>query len=268
MDRVERSVTPRRSLREGWRDGWTRAIARLLPRWCLLCEAPCGAAPLCPPCRAFLPGAGRPRCRICARPWQTSDRCATCREDAPAYDDSVAAADYTAPLDRAITALKFGGQIGLATGLGALLAAALEADARGTPAEPGSALECEPACTLECIVPIPLASGRLAQRGFNQAHLIAASMLRRLPGSIEPLPHLRPALLLRQRDTTAQSLLEWSARQANLDHGFVATADLAGLCIGVVDDVMTTGATLQAAALALKAAGASRVVNLVVARTA
>ena len=253
MNRVERSVTPRRSLPDEWRDGWTRAFARLLPRWCLLCEAPCGAAPLCPPCRAFLPGAGRPRCRICARPWQTSDRCATCREDPPAYDDSVAAADYTAPLDRAITALKFGGQIGLATGLGALLAAALEA---------------KRACKLDCIVPIPLADGRLAQRGFNQAHLIAASMLRRLPGSIEPLPRLRPALLLRQRDTTAQSLLEWSARQANLDHGFVATADLADLCIGVVDDVMTTGATLQAAALALKAAGAARVVNLVVARTA
>ena len=253
-------------------DGFADAFARFLPRLCLLCESPCGAAPLCPPCQSFLPGATRPRCRICARPWQVSDCCASCRTLPPAYDASIAAADYAAPLDRAITALKFSGQIGLASGLGALLAMAWLAERSG---------QAQPAIEqLDCIVPIPLAGARLAHRGFNQAHLIAASMMRRIRDPADhPADHqaaareawrpaLRAGLLARHRDTRAQSLLQWDARQANLDHGFVAAADVASLRIGVVDDVMTTGATLQAAALALKAAGAARVVNLVVARTA
>ena len=233
---------------------WTQTLGRLLPRLCLLCESPCASAPLCPPCTAFLPGSRRRRCDTCARPWHTSNCCATCRLTPPAYDASCAAADYCAPLDRAVTSLKFSAQIGLASGLGALLADAWLRSGPGLG-------------PVHCIVPVPLSRARLAQRGFNQAGLIAASMVRSLRGQ-RALPALRPSLLARHRDTRPQSLLSWQARQANLDHGFVAAAGLEGLCIGVVDDVMTTGATLQAAALALKAAGAARVVNLVVARTA
>jgi ComF family protein len=265
-------------------NSWTRALGSLLPRClprfslgllpdflprlCLLCEWPCGAEPLCRVCGSFLPGAGRARCQVCARPWQVSSRCASCRAIAPAFDASVTAADYSAPLDRALTALKFSGQIGLASGLGALLADAWLGGNGREPQQPA---------VLDCLVPIPLSNQRLAERGFNQAHLIAAAMLKRLkekraPASAAtsafPLPYLHPALLVRPRETLAQSLLQWDARQANLDHGFIAAAPAAGLRIGIVDDVMTTGATLQAAALALKAAGAARVVNLVVARTA
>src|SRR5690606_20821095 len=83
----------RRALRLG-----ADLLGQLLPRACLLCEAPCADAPLCNPCATFLPGAGRPRCRSCARPWSASDRCATCREAPPAFARTVAAADYVPPL--------------------------------------------------------------------------------------------------------------------------------------------------------------------------
>ncbi len=228
-------------------------LGQLLPRACLLCEAPCGDAPLCDPCRDFLPGAGRPRCRGCARPWTTSTRCATCREAPPAFARTVAAADYVAPLDRAITALKFGGSTGLAPALGALLADACRA-------EGADVLE-----GVDRIVPVPLSAARLAERGFNQAHLVAAALVRRARPA---RARLAPALLSRQRDTLPQSRLQSVARRANLDHGFVAHPEVAGLRIAVVDDVMTTGATLEAAAIALRGAGARSVVNLVVARTA
>ena len=234
-----------------------RAWGQFLPRSCLLCESACGADPLCAPCARFLPGSRRARCRVCARPWQVSRRCATCREAVPAFDATLAAADYIAPLDRALTAFKFSGRIGLGSGLGMLAADRWQAD---------SLPELQ---RLDALVPIPLSTARLAERGFNQAHLIAAAMLARLRSRrLEPLPPLRPALLARHRDTRPQSLLQSDARRANLDHGFVAERALEGMHVGVVDDVMTTGATLQAAALALKAAGARRVVNLVVARTA
>jgi predicted amidophosphoribosyltransferase len=160
-------------------------------------------------------------------------------------------------LDRALTTFKFSGRIGLAPAIGGLLA---ERWQRG---------DLPALRELHCLAPIPLSPGRLADRGFNQAHLIARAMLARLRGRHPgPLPALRPTLLSRLRETPPQSLLQLPARQANLDHGFHAAGPLDGLRIGVVDDVMTTGSTLQAAAVALKAAGARQVVNLVVARTA
>ena len=236
---------------------WAEVWGRLLPRSCLLCESASGSEPLCPACADFLPGARRHRCRSCARPWHVSHRCASCRALPPAFDATFAAADYVAPLDRAVTALKFSGRIGLASGLGGLLADRWRAP-------DGAEL-----LRLDCLVPVPLAAGRQAERGFNQAQLIAAGMLARLRSVGQGcLPALRPDLLARHRDTRPQSLLPSQERLANLDHGFLAAAAAAGLHIGVVDDVMTTGSTLQAAAQALKAAGALRVVNLVIARTA
>jgi predicted amidophosphoribosyltransferase len=285
---------------------WNPLMARLLPRLCLLCEAACGSEALCPPCRAFLPGSTRRRCLVCARPWHTSLRCAGCRAAPPAYAASLAAADYCAPLDRALTALKFSGQIGLAAGLGALLAqawlarsatrnAAVGAEESGDrhtgagyggevanewlstsagrrmsgPASPlpGGSTAFPPPGAVDCIVPVPLSAPRLAERGFNQAGLIAVAMVRHLKGR-PGAPVLQPSFLSRHRDTAEQSRLGGEARRANLDHGFVAAGRVHGLRVAVLDDVMTTGATLQAAALALKGAGAAEVVNLVVARTA
>jgi ComF family protein len=120
---------------------------------------------------------------------------------------------------------------------------------------------------VDCIVPVPLSARRLAERGFNQAGLIAVAMVRHLKGRPDA-PVLQPSFLARHRDTAEQSRLGGEARRANLDHGFVAGERVHGLRVAVLDDVMTTGATLQAAALALKSAGAAEVVNLVVARTA
>ena len=180
---------------------WAAAWGRFLPRSCLLCESACGADPLCAACTEFLPGTRRARCRTCARPWQVSTRCASCREAPPAFDATFAAADYVAPLDRAVTALKFSGRIGLASGLGGVLADRWR--------QPGLA----ELLRLDCLVPMPLAAARQAERGFNQAHLIARAMLVRLRGSGHGRPPpLRPDLLVRQRDTLPQSRLQLVAR--------------------------------------------------------
>ncbi|MFO1197883.1 MAG: phosphoribosyltransferase family protein [Burkholderiaceae bacterium] len=168
-----------------------------------------------------------------------------CGDTAP-FARTFALADYAPPLDRAVVALKFRGEIALGRAFAALAAPLVRALA---PAP-------EPACA------VPLSGPRLAARGYNQALAIAAPLARELG-----LP-LAPALLARTRDTVAQSTLELDARARNLDGAFVALQAARGRRVLVVDDVMTSGAALAAAASALRSAGARHVANLVVARTA
>ncbi len=112
----------------------------------------------------------------------------------------------------------------------------------------------------DLIVPVPLSRERLAERGFNQALELARPLLRILDLQVE-LDRIH-----RRRDTSPQATLPWKQRARNVRHAFECELDLGGRVVLVVDDVMTTGATLDELARTLKAHGAGRVVNLVVAR--
>lgn len=251
--------------------------ARLWPRACLLCEQGCGAEPLCAACAAVLPGADTARCPVCAAAVPARPGCLDCARLQPVLAATWAAADYRSPLAEAITALKFGRQLGLASGLGLLLARSLAAQSvrRAAADTQGEATTDAAAATpanragprIDCLVPIPLSAARLAERGFNQAESIARALARHWPAAdLPPAPALRCDLLARTRDTPHQSRLGGAARLDNVGAGFAA-ADATNLGIGLVDDVMTTGATLDAAARALLQAGAREVVAFVVART-
>ncbi|MGH8705789.1 MAG: ComF family protein, partial [Burkholderiales bacterium] len=115
---------------------------------------------------------------------------------------------------------------------------------------------------VQCIVPVPLAPARIAQRGYNQALEIARHVAR-ASGA-----RLAPELCARVRDTPAQSGLPWAERARNVRGAFLCPRLVEGMAVALLDDVMTTGATLDEIARTLKAAGAARVVNWVVARTA
>jgi ComF family protein len=111
------------------------------------------------------------------------------------------------------------------------------------------------------LVPMPLADGRLRERGFNQSQEIARH-LARLSG-IPLLPHA----CRRVRNTLPQATLPWKERAKNIRGAFVCDADFNGRHVAIVDDVMTTGATLNELARNLKKAGAARVTGLIAART-
>jgi ComF family protein len=227
-------------------DGW---LDHLAPRACALCGA--GLAPgafpgLCGGCLQAMPGARRVRCARCALPVQGA--CLACAEADLPFDRALAAADYAPPLDRLVTSMKFGRQLGLARPLGEVLAASW----LGAPDAP----------PLDCLVPVPLGAARLAQRGFNQALEMARAMSAALAA---PLP-VHPRRLLRVRETPAQAGLGLADRRRNLVGCFACDQGLDGLRVGLVDDVMTSGSTLSEAARALRRAGAASVVALVVAR--
>lgn len=118
------------------------------------------------------------------------------------------------------------------------------------------------------LCPIPLSDDRLLERGFNQARLLASGVRQAMlqtGRSHRFRPQLSP-VLTRARDTLPQTLVEPRHRINNLDAAFNCRADCAGQIVVLVDDVMTSGATLASAARTLKAAGAAMVINLVLAR--
>ena len=113
----------------------------------------------------------------------------------------------------------------------------------------------------DAVVPLPLAAARQRERGFNQALEIARPIASRLR-----IPQI-DAGVRRIRASRPQADLPWVERTANVRGAFVCDVSLTGLSVAVVDDVMTTGATLREFARTLKRAGAARVENWVVART-
>ena len=176
--------------------------------------------------------------------------CGRCLRQRPAYDATVTAFDYAAPVDQLLLQLKFGARLALAPLLAELLHVAIQQQ------------QTWEAPHLLC--PVPLGPARLAERGFNQALEIARLLARLLD-----VP-LQPRLTLRVRDTRAQSSVAPQERQANLAHAFVIAPEhgalLQGCHVGIVDDVMSSGHTVNALAAACKHAGAARVSIVVAAR--
>jgi ComF family protein len=241
-----------------------RFLQLLLPAPCLGCGSPRSVGArgyrsrplgLCAGCRGRLrPLDPAAACAVCARPLvgrlPRGFRCDRCRAWPPAYDRLFARWRYEAPLDAVVGGLKFRRLDFLGHHLGLDLARAF-APIFATDL-PG----------LDLVVAVPLHWGRRLARGYNQAERIARPLAAHLG-----LP--LAAALRRRRATAAQSTLPRDARRANLAGAFDPhpRVPLAGRRILLVDDVATTGATLDAAAHALKRAGAATVVAVVAGRT-
>jgi ComF family protein len=217
-----------------WVDsGLERIGALLLPPRCVLCggrgQPPC--LDLCRDCEADLPS---------ARPATVSDHGPLRLSFAP-YG-------YEPPLDHLVHALKYRGQLAVARVLGNLLGAQVEA----------LGLQHD----VDVLVPVPLHAARHAERGFNQSHEIARWAGRRLRRRIDP------CLVRRRRGTRPQVGLGSAERRTNLAGAFEAVAPVGGLRVALVDDVTTTGTTLQELGMVLLEAGASSVVAWCVGRAA
>lgn len=214
------------------------------------CEV-CGAWPSRVLCAACTSSFLRPqaRCRTCALPAPVGQaQCGPCILKAPPLDACLAAVSYAYPWSACIARFKYGGQAAWARTLAQLMAQA-----------PGVAAALQ---SCDMALPMPLSQARLAERGFNQAHELAKRLL---PGKT------RTGWLLRIRDTAPQEQLGRAERERNVRGAFMAASAAAPMLRGkrllLIDDVMTSGASINEAAAALKQAGAAWVTGLVLART-
>lgn len=234
-------------------DRVARLLDLLFPPRCVACQAP--GALWCDSCRAAVPDLPEPRCARCDTPLRASRsvRCADCERalaqpQPPALERIVVARPYDGSLASAIRALKFRRQRRLAAPLSALLLEAVE----------------RAGVSVDVVVPMPLHAERKRQRGFNQAALLARPLARQLRAP------LCDDLLKRVRATEPQTRLSVDRRRANVEGAFMlaagASAALVGKRVALVDDVTTTGATLDAAASALLLARPAAIYGLAVAR--
>ena len=224
-----------------WRGGaWLPSVCRVCHSW--------PAAPVCDACvnQFAQPQA---RCVTCATLlWGHAPQCGACLKNPPSLDQCLSAVTYAYPWSTLIQDYKFHAQPGLVRSFATLLRAAPWVEA---------ALD-----EAHWLVPLPLSASRIKERGYNQALLLARQL--------EP-DKTRANVLLRIQDTPAQHTLKRRQRLTSLEHAFAVEPLLAptlrGKRLVLVDDVMTTGASLFTAAKVLKAAGASHVTGLVIART-
>lgn len=221
------------------------ALKGALPQACALCGAPCGNAMLCDGCTAQMPWLGS-SCVRCALPLPGGDGvCGTCLAAPPRYTATIAAWRYAFPADRLLKAFKCEGRLALAEPLAAALTAAVAATDAQLPLR---------------LAAVPLSAARQRERGFNHAHEIA----RRVSRDVGIVLVRR---FVRTRDGPRQAGLTLRERARNVRGAFEMREPLDGLHVAIIDDVMTTGATLSAAASAALVAGAKRVDAWVVART-
>ena len=228
---------------------------RLAPLWELLFPTRClgcgrRGVLLCPTCRAtvpWLPAAVCPRCAVKSVDGRLCRRCA--RGAVGKLASARAACGYEGVIRTAIHQLKFRQARFLAPFLARVLA-------RGLAQRPLQA---------DLVIPVPLSAGRKRERGYNQSELIAIELAR-----LAPLPAPTPEALAKPRDTRPQVGLSAVERRRNVAGAFACPRPelVEGRRILLIDDVMTTGATLEACAAPLVEAGAARVMALVVARDA
>lgn len=220
------------------------------PSQCIICHA-WPAQTLCPSCTTrFAPP--QTRCSRCALPAPTGVTvCGQCLTRPPPQDQALAALAYAWPWPMCVARLKFGQDVGLAGPLAQIMR-----QTHGVTQALAAA---------DWVLPLPLSPQRLAERGYNPAQLLVSQLAQNVPGT-----RWRDGLLLRTLHCPPQSSLPRAARLRNVRGAFAVPENQRHLLesrrVVLVDDVMTTGASLHEASRALRAAGVQHITTLVLTR--
>ena len=231
-------------------------IKQILPAQpCVLCGVMSHDGLWCAICDRALPYLDMPHCPICALPSPAGAVCGQCIKHQPLFNCTTAVFGYAFPLDKLIQAMKYGEQLALAHAFAEKMAQRIKnsnfkqgADGKDNPVSPLRRDRMP-----DYVIPMPLHPAKLRERGFNQSMLLAAKVVSEL--GLELLPDV----CQRVRNTPPQSALPWKERKKNMRNAFRCDADLTGHHVALVDDVLTTGASLNALAEAVQKRGASEI---------
>lgn len=220
------------------------AVNQLLPERCALCMTPdqCG---FCANCQQLLP-AIQVACQHCATPIAMPGVCGQCQNKASSFEHAIAPFAYQPPISMHIQQLKYHSRLDLAPALAKMLITRV--------------LKCSDVMP-ELLVPVPLHERRLFQRGFNQAALIASVV-----GNLLDIP-VQQKLVRRVRDTISQTSLDRASRIKNVRDAFAVIGQQRYDSVAIIDDVMTSGATVEALAKSLRASGYAKISVWSIAKT-
>jgi ComF family protein len=222
----------------------SRITHSLLPQDCLLCGNHCGRETVCLGCRHDLPYHASASCPVCAMPSPQAEICGACLKRPPHFDATLPVFEYAFPVDALMQSLKYGGRLIVADLAGEFLAQRV---ANRLPPD--------------LLIAMPMHHQRLKERGFNQAAEIARTVSRKTG------IFLAQDLVVRIKATEPQAGLPLAKRKRNMRNVFACTRNLSGKRVAIVDDVMTSGASLDELAKTLKKSGATWVECWIVART-
>ena len=220
---------------------WSHAVDAVFPPRCVSCRS--FGRFVCHDCLAQMVRAEHPRCGVCWQPI-ADRRCQQCRRQQPAFGAVRSVYAFGGPARDLIHALKYSGVSAVAPLMGEEMA--------------GLLLRWAP--DVSTIVPVPMAGSRQRRRGYNQSDLLAREI-----GRLTGIPVVGRALVHRPGPSQVEQPDE-AARRANVGDAFAAGREPVGGGVLLVDDVLTTGATLDACARVLKSEGADRVYGLTFAR--
>lgn len=246
-----------------WQRVWDALWYAVLPATCVGCDKPLGGNRIpffCDDCRLQLVPLAGPQCPRCGTPFASSVTlqfspgyvCGACRSDKPAYSRALSLYPYASPLRDAIHRFKYGRTLALGPLLGQMMVDSL-----------GSARLAECAASIDLVMPVPLPPSRLREREYNQSLLLARSIAQAIGRPLDALS------LVRVDGGAPQTSLTRRARVKNLRCAFaVQQAErLTGRRILLIDDVLTTGTTVNECAKALRKSGSGPVTVLTLART-
>lgn len=223
---------------------WSRALTLMIPNRCGLCQCISDSG-FCQQCQDLLPWI-KNSCRQCGTTIASGDRCGRCQNTQPEWQETIVPFHYIDPVSSLIHQFKYREMLSLAPAFCSMLASTI---IKRNPILP------------DILIPVPMHDASLQMRGYNQSAIIAKELGKRLELPVEE------NAIIKSRKTKSQMQLSEKARYSNVCGAFNVVESVTGVSVAIVDDVITSGATVREVCKALRISGCDQLSVWAIAKT-